>query len=184
MGALERLLVPGPDEAAALYRQHGEAVRAFVGGRVRDPGAAEDICQETFLAAIARGVPPGSPEDAARWIFAIARNKVLRWHRDDRGARARGAPAEGEGKDPASSVPVRLDPERPLEDREERARVRAAVGALEPELREVILLRYEGGLDYRAVAERLAVPVSTIQGRLKRARIALRAALLDEGSEA
>jgi RNA polymerase sigma factor (sigma-70 family) len=173
MGALERLLVPRPDEAATLYLEHGEALRAFVLSRTRDPVATEDICQETFLAALARGVPGGGPEDAARWVFAIARNKVLKWHRDHEAAR-----------DPASGVARREDPAWALDDREERARVRAAVAALEPELREVILLRYEGELDYREVAARLGVPVSTVQGRLKRARHALRAALLDGRGDA
>ncbi len=168
MGALERLLVPRPDEAAALYREHGEALHAFVLSRTRDAGAAEDIGQDTFLAAIARGVPGGGREDAARWIFAIARNKVLKWHRDHDDAR-----------DPATGVARGEEPAFALEEREETARVRSAVTALDPELREVVLLRYESELDYRAVADRLGVPVSTIQGRLKRARHALRAALLE-----
>jgi RNA polymerase sigma-70 factor (ECF subfamily) len=160
MGAVER-----------FYRTRGDALRAFVLARTGDPGAAEDICQETFLAALARGVPGEEPEDAARWIFAIARNTVLKWHRDRK-----------ETRDPSTGVPRAAEPSAALEDREERARVRAAVSALEPELREVILLRYEAGLDYREIAERLAVPVSTIQGRLKRARHALRAALEDRRS--
>lgn len=162
----------GAVEATDLYRAHGEALHAFVLSRTRDRGAAEDICQETFLAAIARGVPGGGPEDAVRWIFAIARNKVLKWHRDRKVAR-----------DPSTGVARREDPSWALDESEERARVREAVSALEPELREVILLRYESELDYREVAERLGVPLSTIQGRLKRARHALRAALLEGRSE-
>jgi RNA polymerase sigma-70 factor (ECF subfamily) len=167
MGAIEHLLVPRPDEAEALYKEHGEALRAFVLARVRNAAAAEDICQETFLAALARGVPL-APEEASRWLYAIAKNKILRFHRDSRREAPKAAGANSE------------EPTGALEDQEERARVRAAVSALEPELREVILLRYEAGLDYKEVAERLGVPVSTVQGRLKRARIALRGALLDE----
>ncbi len=167
MGALEHLLVPRPDEAEALYKEHGEALRAFVLTRVRNAAAAEDICQETFLAALARGVPL-APGEASRWLYAIAKNKILRLHRDSR----REAPQAAETRPD--------EPTGALEDQEERARVRAAVSALEPELREVIFLRYEGGLDYKQVADRLGVPVSTVQGRLKRARIALRAALIDD----
>ncbi len=164
MGAVERLLLPRPDEAAALYRAHGEALHAFVLARTRDAGAAEDICQETFLAAIARGVPGGGPEDAARWIFAIARNKVLKWHRD-----------KEPSHDPETGVARPVEPAPfAIDEREERARVRDAIARLEPELREVILMRYESELDYREVAARLGVPLSTVQGRLKRARHALR----------
>jgi len=171
MGTVERLLVPRSDEAEALYRKHGEPLLAYVLSRVRDPSSAEDICQETFLAAIARGVPNTFGEDAVRWIFAIARNKVLRYHRDRRVT-----------LDPASAPPRSLEPEWALDEREERARVRAAVQALEPELREVILLRYEHGLDYQQTAAKLGVPHSTIQGRLKRARHALRDILMGGGA--
>jgi RNA polymerase sigma-70 factor (ECF subfamily) len=171
MGAVER-----------FYRTRGDALRAFVLARTGDLGAAEDICQETFLAALARGVPGEEPEDAARWIFAIARNKVLKWHRDKRGPRGGAPRVDGDTRDPSSGVPRAAEPHSSLEEREERARVRDAVSALEPELREVILLRYEAGLDYREIATRLAVPVSTIQGRLKRARHALRDALEDRRS--
>jgi RNA polymerase sigma-70 factor (ECF subfamily) len=185
MGTVERLLVPRSDEAEALYRKHGEPLLAFVLSRVRDPSSAEDICQETFLAAIARGVPgslgpstrdPKDPslkpgEDAVRWIFAIARNKVLRYHRDRRAT-----------VDPAHAPPRSLEPDWALDEREERARVRAAVQALEPELREVIVLRYEHGLDYQETAAKLGVPHSTIQGRLKRARHALRDILMGGGA--
>lgn len=163
MAELER-----PDAAAAadLVREHGRALRAFVGARVKDAAAAEDVVQETFAAALAKGVPVG-PGEAGRWLFAVARNKALRHARDSKPA------VEAEVERPAREAPPGGD----LEAREARARVRAAVDALEDELREVVRLRYEGGLDYKAVAERLGVPVSTIQGRLKRARVALKAAL-------
>ena len=151
--------------ASALVDEHARALRAFVGARVRDRAAAEDLVQETFAAALDRGVPP---DGVGRWLFAIARNKVLRHMRDreDTTIALAEPPAAREA-----------GPGEGLEGDEERTRVRAAVARLEEELREVIVLRYEGGLDYRAIAERVEVPVSTVQGRLKRARVALREAL-------
>ena len=44
----------------------------------------------------------------------------------------------------------------------------------------MIALRYEGGLRYQQIAARLELPQSTVQGRLKRARLALREALREE----
>jgi RNA polymerase sigma-70 factor (ECF subfamily) len=152
------------DRLLALWRAHARALRAFVASRVRDPATVEDICQETFLAALARGLPDA---EAAPWLFAVARNKVLKHVRD----RKPTAPNE------ASAAVSTVEPGAVASESEERARVGRAVAALDDDLREVIVLRYEGGLDYREIAERLAVPVSTIQGRLKRAREALRRAL-------
>ncbi|MEZ6188460.1 MAG: sigma-70 family RNA polymerase sigma factor [Planctomycetota bacterium] len=160
------LAVPPPDEVAVLYREHGRALRAFVGSRVRDQGAVEDICHDTFVAALDKGVPD---EGTGRWLFGIARNKVLKHHRDHKPPREvaeRAAPAPG----PAEALA--LD--------EAQREVRAAVADLDPDLREVIRLRYEGGLNYRQIADYLDLPFTTVQGRLKRARIALRHTLVPE----
>jgi RNA polymerase sigma-70 factor (ECF subfamily) len=161
MSTDDRLLIPGREQAARLFREHGRALRAFVGARVRDPLVADDICQEAFLAALVRGVPG---DEAGRWLFAIARNKVLKHMRDRR---------ETAVAEPGEAVAAHVV----AAEAEEKERVRGAVSALEAELEEVIRLRYEGGLDYKEIADRLGLPVSTVQGRLKRARLALKAAL-------
>ncbi|MGE0707244.1 MAG: RNA polymerase sigma factor [Planctomycetota bacterium] len=151
--------------AAALYRAHGQALRAYLRARLGDdPGAVEDLCQETFLAALRDGLPPGP---AGPWLFGIARNKALKHRRDARPPR----PLEREPETTSAD---------PLDQAEQRARVRRAVAALPEDLRETIALRYEGGLGYAEIAARLELPLSTVQGRLKRARVALRAALLEE----
>jgi RNA polymerase sigma-70 factor (ECF subfamily) len=168
----DHLVVPGPDRADALYRAHGRALRAFVRSRVRDLGVAEDICQETFVAALDRGVPE---DGVGRWLFGIARNKVLKHIRDSKG------PALAVQERPSARE---ADPAQSLARDDEHARVRQAVADLDDALREVVRLRYEGGLSYQEIADYLDLPHSTVQGRLKRARIALRDALLPEGGPA
>lgn len=166
------LTVPGPDRADALYREHERPLRAFVRSRVRDPGVAEDICHETFVAALDRGVPQ---DGVGRWLFGIARNKVLKYMRDSKG------PAMAVRERPTTRE---ADPAQALARDDEHAHVRTAVGALDDDLREVVRLRYEGGLSYQQIADYLDLPHSTVQGRLKRARIALRDALLPAGGSA
>ncbi len=153
------------ERARALYAAHGRALRAFLSGRLADGAAVEDLLQEVFLIALTRELPE-EPAAAGRWLLGVARNKLLHHLRDRRPPQPtaeRAAPQAG--------------PAERLDAADERARVRAAVAALEPELREVIALRYEGGLSYREVAARLDLPWTTVQGRLKRARLALHAAL-------
>jgi RNA polymerase sigma-70 factor (ECF subfamily) len=161
---IDGLVLPESERMAVLYRDHGRALRAFIGARVRDRGAVEDLCQDTFLAALAGGVPR---EGAGRWLFAIARNKVLKHLRD------RKPPVEGPGERPGSEP----GPDDRLDHEEAVRAVRAQVDGLEEELREVIQLRYEGGLNYRQIADYLDLPHPTVQGRLKRAREALRRGL-------
>lgn len=158
------LVVPESERMGVLYREHGRALRAFIGARVRDRGAVEDLCQDTFLAALAGGVPQ---EGTGRWLFAIARNKVLKHLRD------RKPPVEAGPERPTGE----LAPDDRLGREEAVEAVRVQVDGLEEELREVIRLRYEGGLNYRQIAEYLDLPFPTVQGRLKRAREALRKGL-------
>lgn len=163
------LTVPRPEEASALYRAHGRAIRAWIGSQLRDPAVVDDLCQETFVAALRRGLPADAKPGA--WLFGIARNKVRKHLRDSK-------PTASLAVEPASS---QGGPAAALGQAEQRARVRDAVAALEPPLREVIQLRYTGGLTYEEIAERLDLPRSTVQGRLKRARVALRQALGEGG---
>ncbi len=153
--------------ATQLYREHGPAIRAYVASRIREDAAAEDLCQETFVAALEGGVPENG---AGRWLFAIARNKVHSHLRDRKPTAVLADP-------PAPTV----GPLEALSRAERTSRIHLAVDGLDADLREAIVLRYEGGLDYATISDRLEVPVSTIQGRLKRARWALKKALMEEG---
>jgi RNA polymerase sigma-70 factor (ECF subfamily) len=58
----------------------------------------------------------------------------------------------------------------------ERAALRQAIGALSPDHRAVIGLRYGGDLTVEAIAERLGVPAGTVKSRLHYALAELRAA--------
>jgi RNA polymerase sigma-70 factor (ECF subfamily) len=59
----------------------------------------------------------------------------------------------------------------------ERERVHAAVAALAPELREVIVLRELQDLSYREISEIVGIPMGTVMSRLSRARDRLAVAL-------
>jgi len=113
-----------------------------------------------------RGVPP---EGVGRWLFGIARNKVLKHIRDSKG------PTLAIQERPTTRE---ADPAHTLARADEHERVRLAVAELEEPLREAVRLRYEGGLSYQEIADYLDLPHSTVQGRLKRARISLRDTLL------
>ena len=58
-----------------------------------------------------------------------------------------------------------------------RATIDAAIRALSPALREVIVLREFEDLEYAEIAKIAAVPIGTVMSRLSRAREKLRSAL-------
>jgi RNA polymerase sigma-70 factor (ECF subfamily) len=68
-----------------------------------------------------------------------------------------------------------------LEAAEARTRLAQYVEALRPEWRMILALRYDGGLEYREIAEVLQIPLNTVRTHLRRARAALRAQM-EEGN--
>jgi RNA polymerase sigma-70 factor (ECF subfamily) len=60
-----------------------------------------------------------------------------------------------------------------LLDQSRRERVRQAISHLEPEFREVIVLREIEGLSYKEIASTLGIPMGTVMSRLSRARTLL-----------
>jgi len=95
---------------ARLVRAHQAQVRACIGSRVRDPEAADDLAQETFLRAY-RALEDWRGECPLRlWLLAIARNRAMTYLAGEARRREReGAPLEAalarrlrpEGDDPA-----------------------------------------------------------------------------------
>lgn len=131
-----------------------------------DAAAAEDLVQETMLRAWRAwgSFRPGS--NARAWLVTILRNQFINAWR----ARQR-APQQ---------VDVEAIPELPdVGDPDPEGRffaglvddeVLAALDALPPDFREVVVLSDLEGLPYAEVAEALDIPVGTVKSRLFRAR--------------
>src|SRR5437879_5440227 len=80
--------------------QHGDSLYRFAIQRVRDPEAAADLVQETFLGAIRARDTFSGGSSVRTWLVAILRNKIAdRLRRLGREERFRGGDApEGEGE--------------------------------------------------------------------------------------
>lgn len=169
-----------------LMRVHLPAVHAVARRLLGDDAAADDAAQETFLAVwrsagTYRGDAPGRA-----WIMRVALNKArsaARW-RSVRRWLSLDAPAEGETGSPslAEALPdpsPACDPaaERVRSDRAER--LRAAVEALPPRQREIVLLRLEG-LEVAEIAAAAGAAEGTVKATLHQARARLQAALGEE----
>jgi RNA polymerase sigma-70 factor (ECF subfamily) len=139
-------------------------VRSLARRLIADPHAADDVAQETLIAAWNK--PPTSTANLRGWLAAVTRNLAARHHR----SRGRRASHEGRAprKDPVSSPPddiARLEAQRQVVD---------ATLALAPLYREVVVRRYLDGKSPRQIARELGVPVATVKTRLKRALQMLR----------
>ena len=141
---------------------------------LRSDAQAEDAVQEAVLRAM-RYFASLREGDARPWFLGIVRNACF-----SALERQRHAPEtlefdeEGFARDVAGAGP---GPEGALHEQQVRMRVDAALRALSPPLREVVVLREFEDLDYAAIAHIAGVPVGTVMSRLSRARDKLRQAL-------
>jgi RNA polymerase sigma-70 factor (ECF subfamily) len=141
---------------------------------------AEDLASETFVVAFRRRASyDGAEDDARPWLFGIATNLLRRYQRTERRKLAAFART---GADPVVAFDPALDA---AEDRAQAEAVEqplaAALAALRPEDRDVLLLYAWADLSYREVATALGVPVGTVRSRLARAREMVRGLLAASG---
>ncbi len=131
--------------------------------------AASDLAQETYLRAFARIQDFDARSTVATWLYRIAVNEALQHLRRLQRERER-------------SEPVLPDVATPGFEDHHAAKldVAEALGALAPDDRAVLLLRYQEGLDYRRMAAVLDCAEGTVASRLNRARAKL-GELLGEG---
>jgi len=166
------------DDAALfgrLYDEHARALHAYLGSRV-GRSAADDLVAEVFLVAY-RDRARFDPErgQLRSWLFGIATNLARRHHRDElRGlaAVARfGAAHDGHTDEPGRRVAEQVDAAVQV------GRLAAALVAMHPGDRDVLLLTAWAGLTSAEVAAALEVPVGTVRSRMHRVRRHLRAVL-------
>ncbi|MDM0001700.1 sigma-70 family RNA polymerase sigma factor [Variovorax sp. J22P240] len=170
-------------EAAAL--PHLPAAYNLARWLLRDDQQAEDAVQEACLRAF-RFFDNLRGEDARPWLLGIVRNACYDWMRQHRHLadqvefdELRDSSVDEPGI--GSSPPGGGDPAALWEQRATGQRVDAAIEALAPAFREVIVLRELEDLSYEDIARIAGIPIGTVMSRLSRARALLRAAL---GAEA
>lgn len=143
---------------------HLEGLQALAYRLVRNATAAEDLVQETLLAALEN--PPKGGFSPGPWLARVARNRATDRLRESsrRTARERDASVD-------EALP---SPEELVERAEQRRILVEAVTALEEPYRSVLLLRYVEGYTPKVIARRSGVPSATVRTRLKRAHDRLR----------
>lgn len=148
---------------------------------VRNPDTARDLTQDAFVKVI-QGLD--SYDGRARlstWMIRVTMNVCLSHLRKQKLRRhaSLDAPTRAAADRPWSlgaSLEQSTEPaaDSPVERSQMRRRIEEGLAQLEEDHRAVLVLRDIRGLDYREIAEVLAVPIGTVKSRLFRARAALR----------
>jgi RNA polymerase sigma factor (sigma-70 family) len=157
-----------PESFEELYRNTFPRVYAYVASLLRDRSAAEDVTALAFERAYRKrsrfSARRGSPE---AWVFGIARNAAL----DELRKLKRRAHLEAEPADVWSP-----GPDEEAERAFQREEVRAALASLDPRDRDLVALKFAGGLSNAEIARVLGISETNVGSRLYRAVEKLRKA--------
>lgn len=149
-----------PAENAPFEALLAEAgwLRALAASLVSDPATADDLVQETWLAALRS--PPSADRPLRPWLRTVLEN-FLRMRRRGSGAR--------EARERERAAPEAHGGEMELVERVEEQRYLAReVLQLDEALRTVLVLRYYEGLSSTQIAKRLGSNENTVRWRMKR----------------
>jgi RNA polymerase sigma factor (sigma-70 family) len=154
------------DRAAfgTLVERHQASLLRTCRRALGDPAAAAEVAQEAVLQALTGLASLRDDGAFGPWLCGIGHNLARR-------ARRTPAPL------PLEALPERAAPER--EEREDGARVLAAIAALPRGQRDAVALFYLADLSHAQISARLGISVGAVKTRLHKARSALQTRLAD-----
>jgi RNA polymerase sigma-70 factor (ECF subfamily) len=159
------------DAFDCLFDRHYLSVYNFARTMLHEAGAAEEILQETFLAAARAAHAYESRGTFRTWLLRIARNRCLnkleaqRVRREILAEDQDGLVLQYPSREPTP-------PQRVLAD-EQTDLVRRAMLALPDRQREAIALYAFEQMTYQQIADVLALPINTVKTLIHRARASL-----------
>jgi RNA polymerase sigma-70 factor (ECF subfamily) len=155
-----------------LVQAYQHRVFGFVLTLIADRHEAEDIAQETFVAAYRAllGYDASRRRSLAlrSWLYTIALNRVRNR------SRTRGRTVPLDDAAPAFVAPAADDPSLSAERAQEVSALRRALGALALRYRTAVVLRHLEGLSYSEIATLLEQPVGTAKANVHRGLALLR----------
>lgn len=147
-----------------LFERYREPVYGFFRRRLANPGRAEELAQECFLALL-QNVKRYEPRASFRsYLYGIAIHLVSVERR-----KSGREVAENEKLDDRANAE---------EDRDVGIWVRKALEHLGKDEREILMLREYEQLSYEEIGRLMRMPVNTVRSRLFRARMALKEQLI------
>lgn len=156
----------GEEQAAlAIVEAFHRRILAFLRVQTNDPDMAEDMAQETFLRMLRHRQRLTSPARLPSWLFTVA----ARLSHRERQKRNRPLP-ETHLREPAQTP----NPTGELLQRQRDKILLRAIGHLAEGDRQLVNLRYFGGLSIRQLSETLNIPMGSVGVKLSRAQQRLR----------
>jgi RNA polymerase sigma-70 factor (ECF subfamily) len=162
-----------------LFERHRRGLLAYVHGLLRDRARAEDIVQEAFLELVRRIAKINPRKSVTGWLYRVARNRAIddlrrRKHETMPGDTAFRDRAGGRMTEPAESPAGRMMAV------ETRDALELALAQLPDKERDLLLLRFYGGLKFQEIAGILKRPLGTVLWQSRKSLAKLRKVMTAE----
>ena len=166
-----RCLNQDQDAFGQLVERYATVIVNLAYRMVGDRTEAEDLAQETFVAAF-KALPTFRAESKfSTWLYRIAANKCKDWLRVKRpGQGVQDVDVEEVFDD---RVVEERTPERLLSQQQVVARLDQAIQRLPPLYREAFVLKHVEGLSYEEMQEIVGVNADTLKMRVYKGRVQL-----------
>jgi RNA polymerase sigma-70 factor, ECF subfamily len=150
-----------PKGFSGLYNRYKNRVFGFLVKMTSDKEIAEDLLQDTFLAAMRNVSQFDRSRSFLSWIFGIAHKRTIDYFRHVK--------VENEHQaDTDKSIGSGPDlPDDNLSNARIRIAVNEAIKTLEPTQKEVFLLRELGDVPFKEIAKIMDCPINTSLGRMR-----------------
>jgi RNA polymerase sigma-70 factor (ECF subfamily) len=135
---------------------------------------ADDLFQETWMRVLQRGSQYNGRARFDTWLFTIARNLVIDLSRKRTMASLDEMSESTEDERPFEAVSDAPTPLDRFQSNETSAHMTAALLHLEPNYREVLVLRFQEEMSLEEISKVTRAPLSTVKSRLYRGMAALR----------
>jgi len=162
------------------YRRHGDEIRAYLARRLPRPEEAEDLCQETFLRALAAEGRLRDPGALRGYLFATAHNLLVNHLSRRRRVQVESELGEGQSLElvaGANAAPGEAAPAVAVHGRELARALAAAMAKLPAEQRLAFTLGPLERRPYAEIATRTGWSLSKVKINVHRARRRLMAEL-------
>ena len=152
-----------PEAFRDLYRHYFPRVYAYVVYRVQRAQDAEDLVADIFMQVVSGlgGFEYRGQGSFTAWLFRIAHNRVKQFYRDS---------SQTLSLDELPDIQAhQLTPDQAVQRKEQFARLSQVISTLPARRREIITLKFYGGLRNQEIAQVLELDERTIASHLSRA---------------
>jgi RNA polymerase sigma-70 factor (ECF subfamily) len=166
------------DAFGELVRRYQDKIYTVCVRWLGNPALAEEIAQDTFVAAYRAMDRFRGESKLSTWLYSIAVNHCkTRTDHDRRRARDRHESLSDDAEDGRTLTSKGPETDRKTHRSEAMRLLQTGLDELEPPFRTVVVLRDIQDLSYPEIAELLNLPLGTVKSRIHRARLDLARAL-------